>query len=546
MRLRAPARHWQVLLVVTAGAFLANLDLFIVNIAFPAIRADFSGASLSALSWVLSGYAIVFAALLVPAGRLADLVGRKRLFLIGLGIFCVASALCAAAPGPWLLVAARVVQAVGAALLIPTSLALLLPEFPPARRAAAVGLWTAGAAVAATLGPTIGGVLVTATWRWVFLVNLPLGVITGIAAIRVLRESRDTARARRPDLAGALLLCLGVGALALGIVKGGEWGWTSAATLGSEAAAILLLAAFAGRSAHHPAPVVEPALLRPRATRAANVSVLIFSMAFFGLLLATVLFLTEIWGYSVLEAGIAFAPGPLMVALLSWPAGTLAGRVGPRPLALAGVLLFAAGCGWWLWRVGAEPAYAADLLPGIILSGIGVSLTFPILAGAAVAALPPERSATGSAVFNMARQIGGVIGVAILVAILGEGSPTLGGFRAGWAFMAVAAIAAGVAAAFLPRAVVTARRVAPAPGSGQLGEPLEDRAPLGVGQPVERRLEAREDLVEVGAACALGEHHPAGSGDLGAGELVRPAVDGGIRPLGGLAVREGGRHRPAR
>jgi EmrB/QacA subfamily drug resistance transporter len=456
-------RQWQVLLVLTAGAFLANLDLFIVNIAFPAIQADFPGASLAGLSWVLSGYAIVFAALLVPAGRLADLVGRKRLFLVGVAVFVAASALCAAAPGPWALVAARVIQAIGAALMIPTSLALLLPEFPAGRRAAAVGLWSAGAALAATMGPTIGGLLVEASWRWVFLVNLPLGAITGLAALRVLTESRDPVRGRRPDLLGALLLCIGVGALALAIVKGGEWGWASGRVIGADLVALAALAGFGARSARHPAPVVEPALLRSRTTRAANLSVLLFSMAFFGLLLASVLFLTEIWRYSVLEAGLAFAPGPLMVALVSWPAGTLAGRIGARPLALAGVALFAAGCGWWLWRLGTAADYAADMLPGLVLGGIGVSLTFPILAGAAVSGLPPERTATGSALFNMARQIGGVIGVAVLVAILGPGAPDLAGFRAGWAFMAAASLAAGAAALLIPGVPAAAPAPAPAP-----------------------------------------------------------------------------------
>jgi len=444
-------RQWQVLLVLTAGAFLGNLDLFIVNIAFPAIQADFPGASLAGLSWVLSGYAIVFAALLVPAGRLADLLGRKRLFLAGLVVFVAASALCAAAPGPWTLVGARLIQAIGAALLIPTSLALLLPEFPPGRRAAAVGLWTAGTALAATMGPTIGGLLVEASWRWVFLVNLPLGAVTAVAAVRVLTESRDPARGRRPDLLGALLLCIGVGALALGIVKGGEWGWTSGRVIGAEVLALAALAAFGARSARHPAPVVELSILRSPTTRAANLSVFLFSMGFFGLLLASVLFLTQIWGYSILEAGLAFAPGPLMVALLSWPAGTLAGRIGARPVALAGVALFAAGCGWWIWRAGAVSHYAADMLPGLIVGGIGVSLTFPILAGAAVSGLPPERSATGSALFNMARQIGGVIGVAVLVAILGEQAPGLSGFRAAWAFMAATSLAAGLAALLIPR-----------------------------------------------------------------------------------------------
>ena len=448
---RAPrvARQWQVAAVVIAGAFLANLDLFIVNIAFPAIRADFVGSSLAQLSWVLNGYAIVFAALLVPAGRLADLVGRKRLFLGGLGLFVVASALCAAAPGPWALVGARVLQAIGAAFMIPTSLALLLPEFPPHRRAAAVGLWTAGAAVAATMGPTIGGVLVAASWRWVFLVNLPLGVLTAVAGVRILSEGRDPVRGRRPDLLGALLLCLAIGALALGIVKGGQWGWASARVIGVEGFAAVSLVVFAVRSAHHPAPVVEPALLRARNTRAANASVFLFSMAFFPLLLLSVLFLTAVWGYSALRAGLGVAPGPLMVALFSWPAGNLAGRVGPRRLVLPGVVLFAAACMWWVWRAGTTPNYLLAMLPAITLIGIGVSLTFPILAGAAVSGLPPERSATGSAVFNMFRQIGGVVGIAVLVAIMGAGTPGLAEFRAGWAFMAAAALAAGGVALLL-------------------------------------------------------------------------------------------------
>ena len=281
---------------------------------------------------MVTGYAIVFAALLVPAGRLADLLGRKRLFLAGLGVFLVASALCGAATGPWVLIGARLLQAVGAALLIPTSLALLLPEFPPSGRAAAVGFWTAGAAVAATVGPTIGGLLVELSWRWVFLVNLPLGLITAVAAVHVLRESRDTHRARVPDLLGALLLAIGVGALALGIVKGAEWGWTSGRVAGVEVLAILAL-----------------------------------------------------------EAGLAFAPGPLMVALLSWPAGSLAGRVGPRPLAVAGTVIFALACVWWLWRVGASPAYFTELLPGIIVSGIGWTfMAAASLAAGAVALLLPR------------------------------------------------------------------------------------------------------------------------------------------------------------
>jgi len=197
--------------------------------------------------------------------------------------------------------------------------------------------------------------------------------------------------------------------------------------------------------------VVEPALLRARVTRAANASVFLFSMGFFPLLLASVLYLTEAWGYSVLQAGLAIAPGPLMVALLSGPAGSLAGRVGPRRLVLPGVSLFAVACLWQMAHAGRSPAYLVDMLPALLMVGTGVALTFPVLAGAAVSGLPPERSATGSAVFNMARQIGGVVGIAVFVAMLGTAAPTISAFQAGWAFMAGAALAAGAAALLLSR-----------------------------------------------------------------------------------------------
>lgn len=446
------SRHWRVFLVVTAGAFLANLDLFIVNIAFPSIQADFPEASLSTLSWTLNGYAIVFAALLVPAGRLADLLGRRRVYLAGLGLFVAASALCAVAWGPWPLIGFRLLQAVGAALVIPTSLGLLLDEFPPERRAAAVGLWTAGVALAATLGPTVGGLLVTQSWRWVFLVNLPLGVITIAAGLRILRDAPRGTEGRLPDLVGAAALAVGVGALALAIVEGNAWGWTSGRVLGALAVGAAALGLFAWRSARHRAPVVEPWLVRSRVVRLANLSVFLYSAAFYPLLLVTVLFMTDVWHYSVLRTGLALSPGPLMVALLSAPVGARAGRVGARRLVLLGISLFVAGCLWSLLRAGTTPDYVGVMLPSLLLSGAGVAFTFPVLAGAAVAGLPPQRTATGSAVFNMSRQMGGVIGVAVAVAILGsEGVPGLPEFRGAWAFMAGVVVASGAVAALLPR-----------------------------------------------------------------------------------------------
>src|SRR3954452_25289855 len=252
-----------VLLVVSAAVFMASLDLFIVNIAFPDIQADLGGSD-TALSWVLNAYAIVLAALLVPLGRFADLVGRRRVFIGGLVVFVLASALCAAAPSVEALVAARILQAVGAAALFPTSLALLLSAAPLAKRTAYVGIWAASGAVAAAAGPPVGGLLVQASWRWVFLVNLPVGVLTLVAALRTLREERDPAATGLPDVVGALVLAGGMGALTAALVEGPVWGWGSQRVVGLLAIAVVLLAVFARRIVTHPVPVIEPELLRVR------------------------------------------------------------------------------------------------------------------------------------------------------------------------------------------------------------------------------------------------------------------------------------------
>src|SRR5271165_6065719 len=223
-------------LIVLTGVFLSSLDLFIVNIAFPNISSSFHGESLSSLSWVLSAYTIVFAAALVPAGRWADRAGRKRAFLLGLAIFTASSAACAAAPTLGFLVGARVLQATGGALMLPTSLGLLLPAFGPERKGAAIGLWSAVGGAAAAFGPPIGGLLVQASWRWVFLVNLPLSVLALVFGVRLLREVRDPA-AHKADLLGAALLSVSVASLVAGVVEGSSWGWVSGRTVGAFALA---------------------------------------------------------------------------------------------------------------------------------------------------------------------------------------------------------------------------------------------------------------------------------------------------------------------
>jgi EmrB/QacA subfamily drug resistance transporter len=458
------AHRWRVLIVVSAAVFMSSLDLFIVNIAFPDIERDFGGTSLASLSWILNAYAIVFAALLVPAGRSADRLGRKRSFVAGLALFTTASALCAAAPSVELLVAARVLQALGAAALFPTSLALVLPEFPPAERRTAVSIWAAVGGVAAAAGPPVGGLLVQASWQLVFLVNVPIGIAVLFFAVRVLRETREPAGAPKPDLGGALLLTGAIGTLTFGIVKAADWSWGDTRTIGTLAVALALLGAFWLRSTRHPSPVVEPDLLRTRAFALANAGGLLFFMAFGAMLLASVLFLTHVWHESVLHAGLEIAPGPAMAAIFAVPAGRLAGRVGERVTGAAGALLFAGGGVIWLTQVGISPDYAAAFLPGMLIGGAGVGLVIPSLFSAATASLPPARFATGSAVLSMSRQIGVALGVAVLVSLIGTPGPgeALARFQDGWTFMLGAALAAVVTLAALGR-VGTAPATEPAP-----------------------------------------------------------------------------------
>src|SRR3954451_470617 len=330
------ARRWKVLLVTSVAVFMGFLDVTIVNVAFPDIRASFPHSSLASLSWVLNAYNVVFAALLVPAGRVADIVGRRRMFFIGLVTFLAASAVCGAASSVEMLVAARVVQAAGGAILVPTSLGLLLPEFPLEQRATATALWGATGAVAAATGPSLGGVLVHATdWRLVFFVNIPIGPGGLIPARRLLREVKQEG-GMLPDALGVVLLTLGVAALALGIVKGPDWGWSSARVLGSLAAGLAMLALLVLRSATHRAPVLELSLFRVRSFAVAVSGTFLFSIAFYALLLCNILFLTEVWHYSILKAGFAVTPGPLMAALSAGPGGRLTDRFGARVVAVPG------------------------------------------------------------------------------------------------------------------------------------------------------------------------------------------------------------------
>ena len=444
-------RRWKVLLVTAVAVFMAFLDVTIVNVAFPSIQEEFPETSLAGLSWVLNAYNIVFAALLVPAGRLADLLGRRRMFFVGMGLFLAASALCGLAPSAEVLVGARVLQAAGAALLVPTSLGLLLPEFPPERRATATALWGAVGGVAAATGPSLGGLLIEwADWRLVFFVNLVLGAAALVPARRLLRETRDPDRGAVPDALGIVLLAGGVGAVSLAIVEAPDWGWGDPRVLAAFAASALLLAAFVWRSLAHPHPVLEFSLFRVRSFAAACAGVGVFALGFYAVLLANILFLTSVWGYSILQAGFAVTPGPLMAATSSALAGRMIDRYGQRVSAAPGGLLFAMGCVLFAVGLGSEPAYLTEFLPATILTGIGVGLSFAGWSSAAVAELPPARFATGSAISSCFRQLGAVLGISVLIAIIGE-TPVLGDFHRAYSLMAVTGATAALIALTLPR-----------------------------------------------------------------------------------------------
>jgi EmrB/QacA subfamily drug resistance transporter len=459
--------------IACAGAFLAFLDTTIVNIAFPDISASFAGSGRDALSWVLDGYFVVIAALLVPAGGLADRFGHRRVFLLGVGCFTAASLLCAAAPSLGLLISFRVVQGIAAALIAPASLAIVLDSFPLERRSAGVGLWGAAAAAAAAVGPTLGGALVELSdWRLVFLVNLPLGAAIVLAGRRRLPHPKIL-DSRLPDLPGAAMLALALAAITLGIVEGNDWGWTSAATLGSFAAGAALLAGVVARSLGHPRPIVEPALFAHRSFRLGNLGTLLFAAAFFSLILGNVLFLTSVWGYTVLHAGLATLPGPTASTLVAGPAGRLADRFGHRAVIVPGTLVFAAGV-MVLRSTGADPDWLGIWLPGALLTGIGIGLAFPTLGAAAVRDVPVDRFATASAVNAAFRQVGAVLGTAILVAIVGEPASLAAALSASdgaFLFAALAAVASGAAALGLRR-----QR---APGALGLGEGEGDAAVAG-------------------------------------------------------------------
>jgi EmrB/QacA subfamily drug resistance transporter len=435
-----------VLLVTSFGIFLASLDLTVVNLAFPAIGKSFPHSA-TALSWVLNGYSIAYAALLIPAGRLADRLGRRLVFFIGLGLFATGSAVSGLAPTLAVLVAGRVLQGIGAAALLPASLGLLLIAAPANRRAVWVAIWGAVSAIASALGPTVGGAIIQfGDWRWAFALNLPIAAVAFFWGRRILNESRDTA-ARPPDMAGVAFLATGVGLLALAIVDAPQWGWSSLPTIAAAASAAVALLAFVYRASTIDDPVVPLGLLGQRDFGIANLGTLLLSAGLFAVLLCQVLFLTRVWGYGIVRSGLAISPAPLTAAIVSARAGRMAQRYGFRRVLTAGCLIFSAAALVFARSLTVSPDWWLRWLPGALLLGVGVGMTLPIFSAAAVSSLPAAKFSVGSAVNQTARQLGAVLGVSILVALLGA-SPGLARFRDAYLLFAAWALAAACVSSF--------------------------------------------------------------------------------------------------
>ncbi len=449
------ARPWQTFAIASIAVFLTSLDATVLYAAFPALRAAFPSASAGDLSWVLNAYTVVFAALLVPAGRLADLRGRKRVFVTGVALFLVASLACGLAPSVPMLVAARATQAVGAALLLPASLSLVLGAFPQTARPIVVAAWGAVSGLAAALGPSAGSVLVSHLgWEWAFFLNLPFGGYTLWRAIRILPESKNPEQGAPLDVVGIALVIVAVGAIAFGLVHSEAAGWRSIETLGPLAGGLVALRVFVAWARRVAAPAIDLSLFADRTYRYVNLATLSYGIAFAMMFFTFFLFMTGVWGYSLSGAGLASVPGPLLVIPTSIVCGRIAARSGHKRLLVGGALLFGAGATWLLLVPGVEPHFVRDWLPAQIMTGIAVGMVMPSLSAAAVSQLPPTRFGIGSAVNQATRQIGSVLGVAIVVVLVGE-EPTLSDFHR--VFVAEIVLALVTAALCLPVDTTSAR-----------------------------------------------------------------------------------------
>ena len=443
---RVEARAWHTLFITSVSIFLVSMDVTIVSVALPGISRSFHETT-AALSWVFTAYNITFAGLLLLAGKLGDRWGRKPAFLWGLGLFAVASLLAAIAPNVEVLITARVLQAIGSALIYPASLALLLPEFPISRRSMAIGVWGGIAGLGGAIAPTLGALLVDwLGWRSVFFINLPFVIVAGGFGISILRDSKGDRAGERFDPVAVPLAAAAIGLLVLGVVQGQSWGWGDARTLGCFIATAILLPVFVARSAHHPAPLLDLDLFRLRSFTVGNLAQALYVGSCFGWLVLMPSFFVDVWRWTPLGAGFGLAPAAAIGAVLSPFAGRLADRIGHRGLVAVGATIGATGTGWWAVNVGPDPNYVHDILPGMVLTGIGITAGLATLTGALMSRIPQRFYSMAGAARSTIFQLATAVGIAVAVAVVDNAASdtTPRPYKSVWWIASACAVAAAV------------------------------------------------------------------------------------------------------
>jgi len=406
---------WWALAAMCFALFMIMLDNTVMNVALPSIQDDL-GASVAALEWVVNGYTLSFAVLLATGGRLGDILGRRRMFLLGVILFAISSATAGLAPSTTALVISRITQGVGAALMMPATLSIITNAFPAAERGRAIGTWAGVSALALALGPLLGGFLVEhVSWRAIFYLNIPVAAGAVAATLFAVRESRDETVGREIDWAGTAILTGGLTALVLALIEGNEWGWTSAPVLGLFAGAIVLLGAFVVVESRVKAPIVDFDFLRNRNFVGASIVAFIISFSMLGMFFFMALYIQNILAYSPLEAGIRFLPTTLVIMVLAPIAGRLTDRIGPRPLIVAGLAIVAVSL-FMQAQIDVDSTYSILLIP-FILMGVGIALTMSPMSTAAMNAVAETKAGLASGLLSMSRMIGGTFGVAVLGAI---------------------------------------------------------------------------------------------------------------------------------
>jgi len=449
-------RKWWTLAAVSLGLFMIMLDNTVVNVALPSIQHDL-GLSLSELEWVVAGYALTFAAFMLTGGKLADLLGRRLMFVAGLAIFTAASLACGLAGGPEMLIGARVVQGVGAALMNPATLSIITATFPARQRGTAIGIWAGVSALALAIGPLVGGLLSEhVSWSWIFFVNVPVGVIAIVAAYLFIDESKDTSHGQRPDVPGLATSAIGLFALTYALIEANSHGWGSTRILGAFAIAAVSLVLFVVLELAQRRPMLDLRLFRNSTFSGANAAMLFIALAMFGVFFYVSLYIQQILGYSPVEAGASFLPATLLIAFLAPIVGKQSDRIGSRWLTGGGMLLAAVSL-LIFSRLGTGSSYW-DILPGLLFLGVGMALTMTPTTAAAMSSVPRDQAGVGSAVLNSMRQVGGSLGIAVTGAIVahvsagsladGHSRPVafVDGFQAGLEVAAAIAVAGAVIA----------------------------------------------------------------------------------------------------